>query len=268
MKKYIEYIKEFNKPWVNSLPVGTSKVKLFYFLEGIAKLVGEELASGMVQMRKLSGKFGSHSIESLGSGYFGTAFELKSGKVLKFTGDSSEALYAHKIMNSDKVYKNLVKYHEVVKLSGRGVVESDNSLYILVMDKVDKFNFNEYQVDVLESMGYEYIHMNLDEYIENQFSYQKVTYMRHIADMITTNVWEDIVGLYKDCKELGLGRPDSHAGNVGQIDGHLIFYDVSDNSGDVDDTIPEIDPTDLVIKYGMKQISIDEWAKSQSRYED
>jgi len=72
--------------------------------------------------------------------------------------------------------------------------------------------------------------------------------------MISEAIWEDIQGIYQDCYDLGLGHPDSHAGNVGQIDGHLIFYDVSDNSGDVDDTIPEIDPTDLVIKYGMPLI--------------
>ena len=44
--------------------------------------------------------------------------------------------------------------------------------------------------------------------------------------MISEAIWEDIQGIYQDCYDLGLGHPDSHAGNVGQIDGHLIFYDV------------------------------------------
>jgi hypothetical protein len=250
MKKYVEYIKEFNKPWVKSLPDGTSKVKLFYFMEGIAKLVGEELASGMIQMRKLSGQFGSHSIESLGSGFFGTAFELKSGKVLKFTGDPSEALYAHMIMNSDKEYENLVKYHKVVKVGGNNVSRSDNSLYVLVMDKVDKFKFNEYQVDALEDMAYDFVGVSLEDFIEEQYNGSAYD-NANLFDMITEPIWEDIQGIYQDCYDLGLGHPDSHAGNVGQIDGHLIFYDVSDNSFAVDDTIPEIDVSKLVAKYGI-----------------
>jgi len=54
MKKYVEYIKEFNKPWVHSIPDGTSKVKLFYFLEGLAKLVGEELANSTIPLVDVS----------------------------------------------------------------------------------------------------------------------------------------------------------------------------------------------------------------------
>jgi hypothetical protein len=63
-------------------------------------------------------------------------------------------------------------------------------------------------------------------------------------------MWEDIKNIYKECDDIDLNEPDIHMGNIGQIDGRIIFYDISDNLDLIDYDIPKLNVSQILHQLG------------------
>jgi hypothetical protein len=104
-------------------------------------------------------KLGEQIDKELGGGANGVAFLLKSGKVLKITGDNREAAAASRYRTKQNV-PHIVSVYDVRKLEGdivdpndptldtiiRNMIESADQHYVIVMDYVTPFNDNEQRV--------------------------------------------------------------------------------------------------------------------------
>jgi hypothetical protein len=125
-------------------------------------------------------KLGEQIDKELGGGYNGVAFLLKSGKVLKITGDNREAAAASRYRTKQNV-PHIVSVYDVRKLEGdivdpddptldtiiRNMIESANQHYVIIMDYVTPFT--DHEKDVWDRIYLDYLNPRFtDEITENE----------------------------------------------------------------------------------------------------
>lgn len=106
----------------------------------------------------IAAKLGEQIDKELGGGANGVAFLLKSGKVLKITGDDQEVAAASRYRTKQNV-PHLVSVYDVRKLEGDIVNPEDpnyakfktswdrsRQFYVIIMDAVTPFNKHEQQI--------------------------------------------------------------------------------------------------------------------------
>jgi hypothetical protein len=107
----------------------------------------------------IAAKLGEQIDEELGGGWNGVAFLLRSGKVLKITGDNKEAAAASRYRTKQNV-PHLVSVYDVRKLEGdvvnpndpaidtitRNMIDSANQHYVIIMDYATPFTDHEKDV--------------------------------------------------------------------------------------------------------------------------
>lgn len=225
--KLFEWDDKFQIPWIHSVP--DDKKTIYHYVEELALELGEKLSR-----RDEIGRFRSFRGSILGSGSYGTAFELEGNKVLKFTDHDSEVIEAYKLIG--KNYKYLAKYYDVVRLTGGA--EEDETVYVLVMEELKPFDENEK----------EFSKPIWDLYPSN-LGVKRKEFTRSITDWhddldpdevkaYVKKYWDNIQGMLQDCKDAGIERPDIHTGNLGRRnDGTVVFFDVSDCSWDTDTSL-------------------------------
>jgi len=199
----MKYLKtyEFNKPTIKSLPIGVDKNTLYSYVSFIANQLGEELLQ----------------YKNIGSGQFGTAFMLKSGKVLKLTSDMLEAMTAYYL--SDKNTEFVVNYYDVRRIVG----SKDKNLYVIIMDYAEPVKMSEKE-KYLWYLDEKYLDCDVDEFIKNMNYPWKITenvisYLKHF--------WYNMIGMLQELKELGIKNADIHSDNLGMINGKMILFDVT-----------------------------------------
>jgi hypothetical protein len=221
--KYVEYIKEFNKfdkPWIDGIKTASTK-ELYYFVNSIANKIGDEVVEKM---------------KPLGTGSFGTAFQLKSGKVLKFTKDVMEAAMCNWLIDKDTKY--LISIYDVIQLKG---TMNSNDLFVIVMDKV-KTHKKEIKFGgeisliweaVSDALFHDYTFTTLDDFLETYNKKDTAYDRRYISTnkqvkYITEN-FESIKGIVEELRKFHIENPDLHAGNVGwKEDGQMVHFDIRD----------------------------------------
>lgn len=211
MLTYNEFLLEnFKKPWVTSLPKGTSSSELYRYVNYIANQLGEELV----------GEF------NLGSGTYGTAFELKSGKVLKLTEDQNEAKMAQWLKNHNTTYLiNCYSIYEVIP----------DNLYVLLMDKLDMLDEKDVDLRIIWDNILTYINYSPEVILSQDLNgiINEISSDVDIIDdyeMIKNYIednWDSIYGITKELISLNIMFPDIHTGNLGYDKNHnIIYFDV------------------------------------------
>lgn len=90
----------------------------------------------------------------LGKGSYGVAFELDSGRVMKITTNTQEALQAQKQRN--KSFKHIVSAYDVRAIEHNSNEDRYDGLYVITMDRVHALNdmqqsiWNEFYSDLFD----------------------------------------------------------------------------------------------------------------------
>ena len=126
----------------------------------------------------IAAKLGEQIDKELGGGANGVAFLLKSGKVLKITGDVLEVAAASRYRTKQNV-PHLVSVYDVRKLEGDIVNPQDpnyekfktswdrsRQFYVIVMDYVTPFNNHEQSV--WQDLGLDYLNPRFDDEITRE----------------------------------------------------------------------------------------------------
>lgn len=226
---YSEFVKEnFKIPWLNSLPIGSSRAELYKLVNFIANQFDDELLVN----------------DKIDTGSHGTAFELKSGRVLKLTNDEDEARMAQFL--SDRNTKYLINCDVVCE------IVPDN-VYALIMQKLD---IHEDIMDFRIIWDYLLTYINKDpqvildqdkEFIISEIDsdYDIVSSYDEIRKYIEDN-WDSIYGIAIEIASLGINYPDIHVGNLGFSDnGDLIHMDVREMKKQLDLSHIELQKLDI-----------------------
>ena len=212
MLTYNEFLLEnFKKPWIDELPEGTTKQELYQYVNYIANQLDEELL----------GEY------NLGSGSNGTAFELKSGKVLKLTGDAREAKMAQWLKNHNTKY--LINCYSIYEIT-------PGSTFVLLMDKLEMIQRN-LDMRLIWDNILTFINKKPHLIIDNDINYvlSKIEYdldiemeYEEIVKYLEDN-WDSICGITAELAELDIKFPDIHTDNLGYDKNHnLIYFDVKE----------------------------------------
>lgn len=158
----------------------------------------------------------------IGKGGFGKVFEIigHPNLVLKITKDQSEYKTARKLIGKNTEY--IVKFYEAEPYQ--------NGSFFLIMDKINTIlpqNINNI-LDELNIYCYDY---DNDFYYETLFNDEEIEFI--IEDYIEDYPEKDVKfvinqlqKIVKECKENDIYTNDFHSKNIGQKNGHLIFFDV------------------------------------------
>ena len=190
---------------------------------------------------KVAEELGEKIVKELGSGDFGTAFLLESGKVLKLTYDTNEVKVAKKLTKNKNLFNNIMNYYNVGELE----TESDYRYFIL-MDYVEPLNeLEKVAINVFKEL-LQFSHSfyksvfseHLMDYIDDQFKPKKISQTR-----IFRNCWDEIPkikqlaidfiphiqAIAKDLKLHHIDQCDFHGNNVGWNKDHtkLIIFDIT-----------------------------------------
>ena len=189
----------------------------------LAKLLREVYVSEDI-LKQLALEMGETIIGALGTGSNGTAYETKSGKVLKLTEDPAEVSLATRLRKK-RLYKHIINVYDVRP------IENLNGGYLILMDKV---------VDPIDE------HANWSQtwnYLKNKYFGNEMT-DKQLLDWInqTNDQWikfdMDFVnrimpqrtGMKRDFSELRIYSAEAHSGNVGWNKfGNLVHFDAWQN---------------------------------------
>lgn len=187
-------------------------------------------------------------IKMLGSGAFGTAFELESGKILKLTGDWEEADIANFISTRKYLFKNIINYYDVYKL----IIDGDSNYhntFVLTMDKLEPINkvfpeskisrfhlnrfFNEAQIFIAndrETFTEKHFtgEITLEDFLNEWKRYTECELVPKVENFIR-EVWSDFKNMKKELNSIGVFWTDLHIDNVGfnPKSNKIVHFDLS-----------------------------------------
>lgn len=217
--KYIKEFRVFRKPTLLSIPQDlTTEDNLFTYVNYIANEMNEELDD--IIATGIAG---------------GTAFTLKSGKVLKLTEDSYEAQIAEYLRKKD--FRYVISYYDVRKIIGHPN-QRDNNIYAIVMDKITpltKILEQEMDFDLRLEIDLAWSHLQIEDYKTISIDFNKFPFRwikSPVAKKFFQENWHRIRLILKDCHKMGFkSDPDFHIKNVGVTDdGRWVFFDLSRNT--------------------------------------
>jgi len=191
---------------------------------------------------KVAEELGEKIVKELGSGDFGTAFLLESGKVLKLTFDTNEVNMAKKLTKNKNLFNNIMNYYNV------GELETESSYkYFILMDYVEPLSELEKNVIYTYKELLQFSHSfyksvfspQLMDYVESQFKPGRNMYTRILIKYGKSKVQElkqmaidfipQIKAIAKDLKLHHIEQCDFHGGNLGWNKDHikLIIFDIT-----------------------------------------
>lgn len=180
-------------------------------------------------------------LEVLGTGTRGTALSIDTGRVIKVTNDSREALAAASLLGKD--VKNLVRYYDVFKLG-------DSGYYAIVQEKLESASKEEAKElnDALVTTGLPVWIKQADgswdkakqltkKYISDQVkkkfkdkhdSPEAQEYVKRVNESWNSLVKKyGIRDLFETLTSLGIDFHDYHAGNMmKRNDGTIVLIDL------------------------------------------
>ena len=184
-------------------------------------------------------KLGEQIDKELGGGYNGVAFLLKSGKVLKITGDNREAAAASRYRTKQNV-PHIVSVYDVRKLEGdivdpndptidtiiRNMIDSADQHYVIIMDYVTPFGDHEKQV--WDRISADYLNPRFDDAITRD---ELVSYMEENSYLRLPEDWIDKMITQRQSVLAAFRRnsvfaQEAHSENMGwNRQGQLVHFD-------------------------------------------
>ena len=216
-------IKRANKKAIN---------KLFKHIDLDLKAGGFTLKNVIKQIAKKLGYKGE-TFKAHRAGGWGITFEFKD-RILKLTTDLSECKIVYKILKSEKEFKNIIKYHRLIKIDIDNK-EVDDQYYAIEMERVRPltdpeilmfhkvcwvFGYNDMDIPKTES-GYK-------EKIKSTIKSLGKEYEHYL---------HDVINMKKEFESIGTHNRDIQAANVGIGEsGRLVCFDPnsSDDKGEED----------------------------------
>ena len=192
---------------------------------------------------KIAEELGEKIIKILGSGDFGTAFLLESGRVLKLTFDLNEIDIAKKLSNNRNWFKYVMNYYNVGELK-----DVPDYKYFLLMDYVnplselEKATINHVYKPLLQfskSFYKSIFSPQLLDYVLDQFSIKKIkdNYLLNLYTQSQIDKMKELAidfiphiqNIAKDLKLHHIEQCDFHAGNLGwnEDQSKLIIFDIT-----------------------------------------
>lgn len=188
---------------------------------------------------KIAYELGEKIIEEIGSGDFGSAFSLESGKVLKITSDSNEVIIAKKLTKNKNLFKHIMNYYNVGQIN--------DELYFILMDQITPLSFYERKIvnytykSILQFSKSFYTSVMGENFVENTKAlFNKKRFLnrnfldrydnKEIEEMkqFALSLIPDIKKIAKELKLHGIEQCDFHGGNLGWDKNHnLVIFDLS-----------------------------------------
>lgn len=193
---------------------------------------------------KIAEELGEKIVKELGAGDFGTVYLLESGKVLKFTSDTSEVIIAKRLTKNKNLFKYILNYYNVGELS---VATESKENYFILMDYVEQLTemeriaINHAYARLLQfsrsfyasAFSPQLVDIVVDKFSKSeitksgymtQYSKEQIEKMKKFAISIIPH----IQNIAKDLKLHHIETCDFHGGNLGWSDDHskLIVFDI------------------------------------------
>ncbi len=187
----------------------------------------------------LEKKFGFVVKKELGSGYYGIAYLLDDGRVLKVTKEANEAITANKMTRR--------KFEHIANVYKVGSIKTDNvrTFYWILLEYVPYNGNSEFISDFLKifySACKSVYGERFDDNVEERMSYDK-KFNSKIYDYLNENYNGDqkildtfyqFTAMFKEVFSINQAYPDLHSGNIGfKPNGNLCIFDLT---GDDEDT--------------------------------
>lgn len=166
-----------------------------------------------------------------GSGSFGTAYETKSGKILKITADPVEIRLAYKLSKNRNWFQYIINYYNVGRTNRR--IRNDGTkrnAYWLLMDKVEPIE-NTDVGRVIDRVYMDLIQYQKDYYKNIINIYNVESAMSDCTEnykKIAREIYPHILNIVKELKKHHIIATDFHSGNIGWANDRtkLVLYDL------------------------------------------
>lgn len=167
--------------------------------------------------------------DCLGSGHFGSTFEIKDDdgniKTLKITSDIGEAKMANKLRKKPYT-QHIINYYDV------RLIASEVSLgvphYAIIMDKIKPLSTEESHM--IEKC-FDNLPTWISSLIRRKNDKERLKMMDEIDfpqenEKFYKNFFLQMIELSKEMKHYGIKGTDLHTGNLGWNGNNLVFYDI------------------------------------------
>lgn len=188
----------------------------------------------------LEKKFGFVVEKELGSGFYGVAYLLKDGRVLKITKDKSEAVVANKIVG--KEFEHIANIYKVGSIK----TETDRIFYWILLEYVPYNGDNSFISKFLKVVftAYKEITGDLpDDGMEEHIA-DDAALNSEIYEYIKTNyngnqklldTFYQYTVMLSEVFTINQAYPDTHFGNIGfKPNGNLCIFDLMGDDYDTD----------------------------------
>lgn len=167
----------------------------------------------------IAGEFAESSPQLIGRGYYGFAYKLASGRIMKITADTSEVTTA---MRRRHVVPHLMSYYDVRAIvpAGASIFDLYNTRFVLLMDAVTPLTDDQGEIwNRMKNFGY----FNPDiasETIQARFDASPgLTYMANQDLEFMRAAFDQRQNIIKTVRRYNIRAVEAHGGNVG-IDAH------------------------------------------------
>jgi len=180
-----------------------------------------------IWIEQIANELGEKIKDVKGSGSFGTAYETKSGKILKITTDPVEIRLAYRLSKNRNWFQYIINYYNVGKTNKK--INKKNA-YWLLMDKVEPLENTE--VGNVIDRVYKDLIQYREDYYENIVNYKNVENEMYqctdSAKRIAREIYPHILNIVKELKKHHIVATDFHSGNVGWANdkSKLVLYDL------------------------------------------
>ena len=193
----------------------------------------------MKHVPAIAAKLGEQIDRKLGGGMNGVAFLLKSGKVLKITGDKQEVAAASRYRTKQRV-PHLVSVYDVRELEGDIVDptspdyatfktswDRSRQHYVIIMDAVTPFNNHEQSV--WQDLGQDYLNPRFDDEITREELESFIdgnTYGRMLPETWINTMIAQRQSVLAAFRRNQVFTQEAHAENMGwNRQGQLVHFD-------------------------------------------
>jgi len=211
---------------------GTTKIK---------KKLGQDNLSSL--MDDLKTTFDINKIKYVGRGAHGLAFQVDNNRIIKITNDKDEIAVIKRLFNIQNDIEDTIDLDREIP----GVINfyklkyyPNYDFYAILMDKANPLPFEEKKV-------YDVIHQEMGSYTDSpfwdEFDDEDDDVRDELLDRINDELnqfnidisYSEIIDYIEKYRELlillddnNISTQDLHGGNIGEINGELVHYDVMD----------------------------------------
>lgn len=171
--------------------------------------------------------------KELGTGMFGTAFDIGNNRVLKITTDSSEAVSSEKLIKIKKSKNIAVIYnvYEIISLDSNGKKLDTKKRFVIILEKLLKSSLIDKAFNNLDKSLINYLNQHINETEIDKIKYPIVkSFIQHMIKSGYSKTWDKFK-------------------NIINKENNFDFNDISDltcwirnsktNDNEITDTVPD-----------------------------